>query len=45
MVFSTPEPMPESAACTWCTAVSVSGTKVRPMPIDMVTTQGRIDVQ
>ena len=45
MVFSTPEPMPESAARTWWTAVRVSGTNVMPMPIDMVITHGKIDVQ
>ncbi len=37
--------MPESFACTWWTAVSVSGTNVSPMPTDIVMTQGKIDVQ
>ena len=30
MVLSTPEAMPESRCATWCTAVSVIGTKVSP---------------
>ena len=45
MVFSTPEPMPESSARTWCTAVRVSGTNVRPMPTAIRTMNGRIEVQ
>ena len=40
MVFSTPEPMPVSSLRRWCTAVSVSGTKVIPMPKDISRMNG-----
>ena len=45
MVFSTPEPMPESSDRTWWTAVSVSGTNVRPMPTDIITMNGMIETK
>ena len=44
MVLSTPEPMPESSARTWCTAVRVTGTNVRPMPSDIRMMPGRMSV-
>ena len=45
IVLSTPEPMPASADGMPCRATSVIGTKVRPMPIDMVTMNGAMSVQ
>ena len=44
IVFSMPDPMPESSARTWCTAVRVSGTNVMPMPSDIKMMNGKMSV-
>ena len=41
----TPEPMPESSARTWWTAVRVIGTNTRPMPTAIRTMNGKMCAQ